>query len=196
MIPRVVRGPLVVPGHYTVRLTAAGRTLTAPLTVLADPHSLGTPATLEAEHQFQATLVEEIDRVSDMIEHLEWTRKQLETIVMRYEHDPAQQAVVEAAKKLEDRAIAVEGQLIDVYLTDGNEDLNRHPSELYQKLTALYDKDEADEGPTAADLAVNTDFRQWMDKSETALRQFEQTDVSHFNDLLKTHHLAMTIQPA
>ncbi|HVB38190.1 MAG TPA: hypothetical protein VND92_06615, partial [Vicinamibacterales bacterium] len=195
MIPRVVRGPLVVPGKYTVHLMAGGKTLTAPLTVLADPHSLGTPATLQAEHQFQTTLVGEIDHVSDMIEHLEWARKQAQTIVTRYEHDPAQQAVVEAAKKLEDQAIAVEGQLIDVYLTDGNEDLNRHPSQLYQKLTALYDKDQADQGPTAGDLAVNTYFRQWMDKSETALHQFQQADVSTFNDVLKAHRLGMAVQP-
>jgi photosystem II stability/assembly factor-like uncharacterized protein len=195
MIPSVVRGPLAVPGRYTVRLTAGGKALSAPLTVLADPHSLGTPATLQAEHQFETTLVEEIDQVSDMIEHLEWTRKQLETIVMRYAHDPAQQAVVDGAKKLEGQAIAVEGKLIDVYLTDGNEDLNRHPSQLYQKLTALYDKDEADQGPTAADLAVNASFKQWMDTSAAALGQFQQTDVSAFNDLLKAHHLGMTIQP-
>ena len=32
-------------------------------------------------------------------------------------------------------------------------------------------------------------------KSESSLRQLQQTDVASFNDLLKTHHLAMTIQP-
>ncbi len=195
MIPRVVRGPLVVPGRYTAHLTAGGKTLTAPLTVLADPHSLGTPATLQAQHRFKTELEGEIDHVSDMIEHLEWVRKQAETIVMRYGNDPAQQVVVDGAKKLEAQAIAVEGKLMDVYLTDGNEDLNRHPSQLYQKLTALYDKDEADQGPTAGDIAVNDYFKQWMTKSEAELQQFQRSDISSFNDLLKSHQLAMTIQP-
>jgi hypothetical protein len=114
---------------------------------------------------------------------------------MRYEDDPAQAAVVDAAKKLESQAIAVEGKLMDVYLTDGNEDLNRHPSELYQKLTALYDKDEADLGPTSGDLEVNKYYQQWMAQSQTALRDFEAKDVSTFNDVLKSHHLGMTVQP-
>ena len=79
MIPRVVRGPLVLPGKYSVHLTAGGKTLTAPLTVLADPHSLGTPASLQAQHRFKTELLGAIDHTSDMIEHLEWVRKQTAT---------------------------------------------------------------------------------------------------------------------
>jgi len=195
MIPRVVLGPLVVPGAYTVHLTAGGRTLTAPLTVLADPHSLGTPASLRTEATFQAQLIGEIDQVSGMIEHLEWVRKQVAIIDMRYGGDPAEKAVVDAANALADRATTIEGKLIDVYLTDGNEDLNRHPSQLYQKLTALYDKNEADLGPTSGDLEVNRYFQQWMAQSQSALRAFEAKEVPAFNDVLKAHHLAMTIQP-
>ena len=35
--PRVPQGPLVLPGAYTVRLTAGGQTQTAPLTITMDP---------------------------------------------------------------------------------------------------------------------------------------------------------------
>jgi photosystem II stability/assembly factor-like uncharacterized protein len=195
MIPRVVRGPLVAPGTYKVQLTAGGQSLSAPLTVLADPHSLGTPASLRSEWEFQTELISEIDQVSDMIEHLEWTRKQLASIDARYGTDAAEKPVVDAAKALAGRAIAIEGKLIDVYLTDGNEDLNRHPSQLYQKLTALYDKEEADEGPTAGEISVNDYFRQWMAQSQATLRQFQQKDVPAFNSLLKSHHLQLAIEP-
>jgi hypothetical protein len=43
MIPRVVLGPLVVPGHYSVRLTADGKTMTEPLTVLRKKRSSMQP---------------------------------------------------------------------------------------------------------------------------------------------------------
>ena len=195
MIPRVVRGPLVLPGTYKVQLTAGGQTLSEPLAVLPDPHSLGTSATLRAEWDFRKGMISEIDQVSEMIEHLEWTRRQLASLEARYGGNAAEKPIVDAAKSLADRAVAIEGKLIDVYLTDGNEDLNRHPSQLYQKLTALYDKDEADEGPTASEIAVNNYFRQWMAQSQAALRQFQQKDVPAFNSLLKSHNLQLAIEP-
>ena len=195
MIPRVVRGPLVVPGKYTVRLTAGGKTMTAPLTVLADPHSLGTPDTITAEEQFQTQLVTEINHVSGMIEHLEWVRKQVASLAMRYKDEPASKPVVDAAKTLADQAMTIEGKLIDIHLTDGHEDLNRNPSQLYQKLTALYDKSDADQGPTSQELEVNRFYEQWLETSQTELGQFQKKDVSTFNEMLKSHNLMLAIQP-
>jgi len=195
MIPGTVRGPLVTPGAYTVHLAAAGQTLTAPLNVLADPHSLGTPATMKAEENFQQGLVAEIATVSDMIEHLEWVRKQSADIEMRYRGDTQHAAVVAAARLLADQAMAIEGKLMDIYLTDGNEDLNRHPSQLYQKLTALYDKNEADLGPTAGELAVNASFKSWMAQSQAALAAFDKNQLPAFNALLKAQGLTLALQP-
>lgn len=195
MVPRVVRGPLVVPGHYQVRLTAAGHTLAESLTVLADPHSLGTPETMQAEAAFQQQLIEEIDQTSSLIEHLEWIRKQVSDLDLRYHDNAAEKPVLDAAAALADHAVALEGKLIDVYLTDGSEDLNRHPSQLYQKLTTLYDKGEADLGPTSADLEVNQFFRQWLNQSGAAVQQFEEKDVPAFNEAAKQHHLIFAIQP-
>lgn len=195
MIPQEVRGPIVLPGTYTIQLTTGGRTLTAPLKVLADPHSLGTPATLRAEWEFETKLIDEINQTSDMIEHLEWTRQQVASFDQRYGGESAEKPLVEAANELAKKAMEIEGKLMDIHLTDGNEDLNRHPSELYQKLTALYDKGEADQGPTAAEAAVNDYFHQWMTQSDEAVRQFEQKDVPEFNSLLKSHKLAMAIEP-
>jgi hypothetical protein len=103
--------------------------------------------------------------------------------------------VVDAAKALTDHAIAVEGKLIDVYLTDGNEDLNRHPSQLYQKLTALYDKNEGDLGPTGSELEVNKFYHEWIAQSQASLKEFDEKDVPAFNDLLKSHHFLLAIQP-
>ena len=44
--PREPRGPWVVPGQYTVRLTVGGREYTQPLTVRMDPRVTTTPAAL------------------------------------------------------------------------------------------------------------------------------------------------------
>jgi hypothetical protein len=42
------QGPLALPGTYTVRLTAGGKVLTAPLTIKIDPRVHATPADLQS----------------------------------------------------------------------------------------------------------------------------------------------------
>ena len=54
--PRVPQGALALPGHYTVRLTVDGKTLTVPLTVTMDPRVTATPADLAAEHAAETEL--------------------------------------------------------------------------------------------------------------------------------------------
>ena len=182
----------MAPGRYAVTLAAGGKTATAQLQVLADPHSLGTPATIAAETQFQQQVVGEIDQVSGMIERLEQVRQRVATVQARVGNDPKQKAVLDAGAKLADGAMAIEGKLIDIWLTDGHEDLNRHPSQLYQKLTALYGNERADLGPTAADLEVNRYFVQWMTDAKAALDQFVAKDVPAFDAVLRAHHLSLT----
>lgn len=191
MIPNQVRGPLVVPGGYTVHIAAGGRTLSVPLTVLPDPQSLGNPVTLASEARFQQQVIAEIDTVSGMIEQLEQVRQRAAAAESRTAKDPAQRAVADSARALANAAMAIEGKLMDIYLTDGNEDLNRHPSQLYQKLTALYDKTEADLGPTAADQAVNEYFVKWMTDSKAALERFQSSEVAAFDEMLRTHHVSV-----
>jgi hypothetical protein len=149
---------------------------------------------MAAELRFENEMIKEVASTSDMIEHLERLRQQLATLEHQYGQDPAYKAVIDAARKLADRVMAVEGELIDIYLTNGNEDLNRHPSQLYQKLTALYDKAQADLGPTASEETVNDSLRAWIEKSNGQLRQLTNADVSSFNELLKAHHLPVIQQ--
>ena len=195
MIPGTVTGPRVTPGSYTVKLDAGGAIESQTLHVLADPASLGTAATMQAQLEFKQGLEREIDTVSNMIEHLEWVRKQLADVEMRYRGDASHRDVVAESRRLADQAIAVEGKLIDVHLTDGNEDLNRFPSQLYQKLTALYDKDESDLGPTAGDVAVNDYFKTWMASSRASLDAFTSKTVPAFNARLKSEGVEVEIQP-
>jgi photosystem II stability/assembly factor-like uncharacterized protein len=54
--PRTPQGPLALPGTYTVRLTANGKTLTAPVTVKMDPRVTATPADLQAMFRLESQL--------------------------------------------------------------------------------------------------------------------------------------------
>ena len=54
--PRTPQGPLALPGTYTVRLTAGGKVLTAPLVLRMDPRVKATPADLMALHTAESKL--------------------------------------------------------------------------------------------------------------------------------------------
>ena len=56
--PREPQGPLAQPGTYTVRLTAGGKTMTAPLTVKMDPRVHATAAELQSLFAAQMKLAD------------------------------------------------------------------------------------------------------------------------------------------
>ncbi len=70
-------GPFAIPGKYTIKLTIDGQSYTQPVTVLKDPRDPSTQADLEANLKTQIRLRNDLNETSDMINHLEWTRKQL-----------------------------------------------------------------------------------------------------------------------
>ncbi|MGC1291425.1 MAG: hypothetical protein WA855_09105 [Candidatus Acidiferrales bacterium] len=71
-------GPLAAPGKYTVRLTVGGQTLTEPLTILRDPKAPGSDADIDASVKALLRIRDDITRTSDMVNRIEWVRKQLE----------------------------------------------------------------------------------------------------------------------
>ncbi|HZQ96220.1 MAG TPA: hypothetical protein VFA67_14495 [Candidatus Sulfotelmatobacter sp.] len=73
-------GPIVVPGKYTVRLTVEGKSYTQPLTVVRDPHTPGSEADIELSVKTLLRIRDDIQHVSDEVNQMEWTRKQLEVI--------------------------------------------------------------------------------------------------------------------
>jgi hypothetical protein len=62
--PRSPEGPLVVPGTYTVRLVANGKTSTAPLTVVIDPRVRTSTNALAQLFELQKRVYDMLDRTT------------------------------------------------------------------------------------------------------------------------------------
>jgi hypothetical protein len=60
--PREPRGPIVLPGEYTVKLTVDGKSFTQPLTVKMDPRVKTPPAALKQQFDLAMKLVEMMSR--------------------------------------------------------------------------------------------------------------------------------------
>ena len=73
-------GPIAAPGAYSVRLKVDGQTFTQPLTILSDPHAPGSAADIEASVKTLVRIRDDISHVSDLVNRIEWLRKQIEVI--------------------------------------------------------------------------------------------------------------------
>jgi len=74
-------GPMVAPGKYSVRLTVAGQSFTQPLTILPDPRISTPESGIEASVKMQLRIRDDITRVSNTVNQIEWLRKQIEVIL-------------------------------------------------------------------------------------------------------------------
>jgi photosystem II stability/assembly factor-like uncharacterized protein len=99
--PRVPEGPLALPGHYTVRLTLDGQTLTVPLIIKMDPR-VSTPfAGLEQQFQFESRLAKMMTTDTEALKQAHSLRDQLEKLSAKTSGSTSE-ALKEFQKKLTD----------------------------------------------------------------------------------------------
>ena len=193
-----LRGPLVLPGTYTVRLVVADSntppvTATQSLTVLKDPNTTGAEADVQAQGKLARTIRAEQDSVARMINRLEWVRKQVRDLVAQLRDsalvtDSVAKWMVGLADSLERRAIAVESALFDVHLTGAREDAFRNPMQLYGRLAALQSdvaENGADFAPTTQQVAVHDLLAQRLADAATRFADFMTQAVPQFAAVLR-----------
>ena len=196
-----LRGPLVPPSSYTVRLTVGDSTGTAttpaqPITVLKDPNTTASDSDVAAQTRLALAIRAAQDSVARMINRLEWVRKQLQDLggQLRGDSAVAGDAVAKRLATLTDsldrRAVLVEAVLFDVQLTGAREDAFRGPMQLYGRLAALQSdvaENGADFAPTTQQLAVHALFQQRLAEASARFADFMQKQLPVFGaELRKT----------
>ena len=73
-------GPFALAGKYMVRLTVDGQSFTQPLTLVNTPKEHASESELEASFKMQLQIRDDISKVADAVNRLEWMRKQLAVI--------------------------------------------------------------------------------------------------------------------
>jgi hypothetical protein len=195
-----LRGPLVVPGTYTVRLavqgmdtTAAPATATQTLTVLKDPSTAGTDADVQAQGKLARTIRSEQDSIARMINRLEWVRKQVRDLTAQLRDsalvtDSAAKRVAALADSLDRRMLRAEAMLFDVNLTGAREDAFRNPMQLYGRLAALQSdlaENGADFAPTTQQVAVHDVLAQRLADASTRFAELMTKTVPQFGAELR-----------
>ncbi len=93
-----IEGPRVAPGAYTVRLAAAGRTLTAPLLVVADPRGDLPPQDLQAQAAFAVRVRDDVSRLTDLVNQVRSVRDQLKARTAALETRKSETGIADLVK--------------------------------------------------------------------------------------------------
>lgn len=177
--------PWVMPGAYTVKLTANGRTYTQPLTVKMDPRVKTSPLALTRQFTLSRQLYDAIGSVQKALGELRSARGQIETAKAEAK-GPAADALAAFDKKCQ----ALEGQVAfgpgGAAATGGAETFNGVGASLGQVLNILQG---ADVAPTVQAATAAGERKQAAARVVAQWTAMKTTDLDALNATLKQANL-------
>ena len=186
-------GPVAPPGKYTMRLTVDGESYTQPLEIVRDPSSTGSDADLQSAAKLQLRIRDGISSAADMVNQLEWMRKQLDDVQKMLRADRGKAELLRSVQNMEQKMQDVEYKLVSKALTTSDDKYFIAAYKIYFNLLWL----NGEVGTGAGDVAGGADFgptdtaknlSDMIEKDLTAVRAEYRTlmdkDVPAFNRTL------------
>jgi photosystem II stability/assembly factor-like uncharacterized protein len=191
--------PMAAPGKYQARLTVDGKTLTEPVTILIDPRSAGTVSDIEASVKLQLRIQDDVDKVSDMVNRIEWMRKQMADVEAMLSSDDAEKQLKQDADAMDEKMQAVEYEMLSKPLAASDDKTYITAWKIYYNLLWL----NGEIGSGAGDVAGGTDYKptdveyqltenleQQLTKAESDYKNLMDKEVPAFNRSLGEHKVA------
>ncbi len=188
-------GPLVVPGTYQIKLTAAGKTLTASAEIQKDPRISTTQADLEKQRELAMGIRDRVNSGHEAVNQIRSVRGQLDALKKRLATEAGAKVVVESADALKKKLDAVEEKIIQPKSKSGEDPLN-YPIQVADQLMALLGTVEsADAKPTAQSYVVFEELSGRLEKQLAAWREIQSKDLTALNELMQKNNIA-AVAPA
>jgi photosystem II stability/assembly factor-like uncharacterized protein len=185
-------GPIAVPGQYTVKLTAAGKTISAPLVVKMDPRVKTSAADLEQQFQLAAKLAAGVGEFSEAVVAADDLKKQIAAHGKQVEGNAELAAALSALEK-EIGAVAGSGTAGGGFGSFGFAVPGNVSTTLRQVSAAMGTLlgivESADVRPSADVMAAS---EKWQAAGKVTLAKWEvvrKKDLAEVNSLLEKAHL-------
>ena len=188
------QGALVPPGTYTVRLSAAGQTLTQPVEVLKDPNSGGSLEEIRAQHTLARAIHADVDTTVAMINTVEGVRGQIAALKAALTGDDKAADLRAAADSLDRQYVALEEELFQLRVTGRGQDLVRWPMKLAEQLIYLANEvGSSDTAPKDAQREVHAVLQQRVRTSRGALDRLTNENLAAFRKRLRDRNVSVLI---
>ncbi|MDE3216157.1 MAG: hypothetical protein KGO03_07150, partial [Gemmatimonadota bacterium] len=183
--------PTVVPGRYTVRLTADGRTYSQPLTVTLDPRVRSTPADLARQLDLMQRINRALTDDHEAFNQIAGLRQQLQGVAGRLGADSTMHEVVDSARALDVRADSLSVKFFQYRAKAAKWLFMNYPIQLNAKLVSLEGSvGGSDDAPTAQDEANFQTLRATLDARLADWRAMRERDVTALNALMRAHGIS------
>jgi photosystem II stability/assembly factor-like uncharacterized protein len=180
-----VRGPVIVPGKYQVRLTADGKSQTQTFEVKRDPRLSTTPEDYARQFELAMQIHKKLSETNAAVVEIREIRRQLDQYAERAKNPK----VVDAARTLAKKLTAVEEALYQTKNRASEDPLN-FPIKLNNKLAGLEGVVESsDDAPTAQSNMVYEDLASQVNAQLNTLKQLTTTDLAAFNKLVRDENI-------
>ena len=180
-------GPLALPGTYTIKLTADGKTETAKLELVNDPRSKASADDLRASFELQQKTLALIDTLHVTVDQIRSTHAQLVALRARL---AGAKDVVAAIDALDAKMSPIEGALVQVKLAS-SEGMLRFPGMLNEKLDVFRGTIESDRPPTRPQLDLYADFAKRVAAQAAAWKAIVAGDLPALNKKIATSNISL-----
>jgi photosystem II stability/assembly factor-like uncharacterized protein len=183
--PAVPTSPWVLPGAYTVRLIAGGKTLTQPLKIVMDPR-VKTPMTdLEAQFKASKAIYDDLLRATSAMHEITVLREQLEA-------KSKQAPVASAGDSIETKLDRIAGKEQEERGRRGGPSGAPTLGSVRTQLARVeHEIQNADEAPTASQVEAYQIASKPLDSLLEQWNQLKQSDLKELNLSLERAHLPL-----
>ncbi len=174
------RGPIALPGRYTVRLAVAGQSQTAPLELLRDPRMKGPEDGLHQKFALSIETWHDIDALHRAVNDIRDAKAEVATLHKKLDGKPGSAGLLAEGDALVAAVEAIEGRLMQVNIKGSEGNLN-FPDMLNEQIYAFAGLlEDADTAPTKQEVEfyavlhaqLEVQLNAWSDVKRTALASF------------------------
>ena len=179
-----VRGPLIIPGNYQVRMTVDGASQTQSFVVKKDPRTATTPEDFQKQSAIALQIRDKLSQTNEGVIKIREAKKQLDSYAKS-----DNKAVAESAATLVKKLTEVEQELYQTKNQSGQDPLN-FPIKLNNKLAALGNVVGAtDTAPTAQSSMVFEELASKVNAQLLKLGGLLKDDLASFNRLVREQNV-------
>ena len=177
-------GPWALPGNYTLKLTVAGKSYTAPVEVKLDPRVNISMADLEKQLDLGLKIRDAVSLDHATVDQIHGLREQLKALESRLKGQKKGDAVIQAAEDLDKKMTAVEEELYQPKVKSTEDNLN-YPDKLDQQFISLGSGVEnADSAPNAPAFERFQELSAQLDALMAKWHEIESKDLPALNEMI------------
>jgi photosystem II stability/assembly factor-like uncharacterized protein len=190
------KGPLAVPGNYQVRLTANGKSETAPLELKIDPRVTTSQADMEKQFKLELDLRDQLNRVYDAVNQIQDVRDQLDGLKKRLAPGASSKVMLDGVTALDAKLVSVRDPLINFTITASEDSLAYVPGiDGRLAFLSLSVAGFADAAPTEADYREYEKLKKQTDELVAHWEEVRNTDIDAFQKLAAEQNIRSIYVP-